>query len=207
MARGRRRTITNSNGEVISANPAVLPPLPPEDVPEWSPETMAALDELTPNERLFAEYISMGDNAAEAYRRVSGREYTDRESDTTRMIGYQWRSRPRVDKAIRLCMKDMNFGAAMDREWILQRLRVALEKAEASNAPYAQQIAGELLDRIAKLKGEYLPEKQEITVTHEVSPAMKRFLAAVEMAKARRQGTVVRVEAEAIEDAPSLDQS
>ena len=207
MPRGRRKladqqAVNEANALRVLPN---IPPLDEELVPEWSPETQAALEELTPDEQRFVEYYTMGCNAAECYRRIRGVEYNDRDSDRTRIQGYKIRTRPRVDAAIKLAMKDAAFGAGMDREWMLQRLRVAVERAEACGGHNAQLVVGELIDRIAKLKGEYLPERQEITVTHDLSPAMKRFTESLEMAKRRISGeatpSIVRVVVDAEQEA------
>src|SRR4051812_46597242 len=84
-------------------------------VPDWSEQTRGALAGLSARERSFVEIYATGCSAAEAYRRAYGAQYTGRETDWTRNAAYAVRSRPRVAKAIDLCMRDMNFGARMDR--------------------------------------------------------------------------------------------
>lgn len=57
--------------------------------------------------------------------------------------------------ALRLTMKDVNFDGWMDRAWILQRLEVALEKAEEFSSG---ESAARIIYIIAKVKGELLPQ-------------------------------------------------
>jgi hypothetical protein len=129
-------------------------------VPGWSPETLAAFDGLTPLERSFVEWYATGGNAAEAYRQATGSEYTDRHTDSTRNNGYAIRSRPRVRAAIDAAMNDVNFDARMNRQWMLQRLQVALDKAEASSEPGDQATVAKIIKTIAELKGEIVKKSE-----------------------------------------------
>jgi hypothetical protein len=135
----------------------------PEEVPDWSPETKALLNDLTLLERSFVEWLASGMNAAEAYRKATGTEYKDRETDTTRMNGYIIRSRPRVKMAIDAAMKDMNFAARLDRATMLQRLQVALEKAEKSDKPADQDTVARIIKTIAELTGELVRHTRDLT--------------------------------------------
>ena len=186
---------------VIEAKTVILPPLPKpdaDDVPEWSEETERALQQLTVIERSFVENLATGCNHAEAYRRASGVEYDNREYDTTRTRAYRFMSRPRVQAALHLAMKDMNFDARMDRKWILQRLEVALAKAEKESSG---ESAARILEIIARVKGEMLPPTQSVVVTHDITPAAKRLMDALELAK-KKSGVIVvsRAEEEASEN-------
>lgn len=173
---------------VREVHPVILPPLPklsPDEVPGWSDETLAALDKLSTTERAFVEWMATGLNNAEAYRKATGREYTDRETDTTKASAYRMLSRPRVQHARRLAMKDLNFDARMDRAWMLQRLELALERAEKESSP---ESVARIIDIIAKLKGEHLPPApQEVNVRHHLSmtPAHQRFFETLEAARKR----------------------
>ena len=138
-------------------------------------------------ERSFVEWYVVGLNSVAAYRKARGAEYTGRESDTTRNYGYAIRSRPRVKAAIDAAMKDVNFDARMDRQWMLQRLQVALDKAEASDEPADQATVAKIIKTIAELKGE-IGRRSEVIVSEEMTPAMKRFLATIERAKAIAAG-------------------
>lgn len=133
-----------------------------EEVPNWSEETLAALEELTTLERRMVECMAGGcDNAAEAYRRIKNVEYKDRKSDRTRVNAYLILARPRVKKALHLAMRDASFDDRMDRTWLLQRLQAALDKAEASKGFMAAEAAANIIEKIARLKG-------EITKKHEI---------------------------------------
>lgn len=126
----------------------------PEDVPEWSDATLVALDELTPLERSVVEWYATGCSGAEAYRRARRLEPPDGEYDTARNNAWGILARPRVKIALDACRKDVSFGPRMDREWMLKRLRVALEKAERSTKPSDQDTVARIVKTIAELKGE-----------------------------------------------------
>ncbi len=176
-------------GAVREVRAVILPPLPrpdDEDVPEWSPETLEALNRLTGIERAFVENMATGDNQTEAYRKAKGMKDDD---EGAKQYAYRFLSRPRVLTALHAAFKDMNFDARMNRAWILQRLDVALRKAEESSSG---ESAARVLDIIAKIKGEHLPPPpQEIKVTHEITPAAKRLLDALDLARKKSGVTVV----------------
>jgi hypothetical protein len=92
-----------------------------------------------------------------------------------------------VKAAIDAAMKDVNFDARMDREWMLQRLQVALDKAEASDEPRDQATVVEIIKTIAELKGE-IWRKSETVVKEMETPAMRRFRECIERAKAIAAG-------------------
>lgn len=172
--------IADETRTIVLAGPGVVRD-EDDDVPEWSAETEEALSGLSVIERSFVEWLAAGCSKAEAYRRASGLEYANRDKDTTRTRGWRMMSRPRVQHALRLAMKDMNFDARMDRAWMLNNLEVALEKAKTESSGESM---ARIIDIIAKLKGEHLPPApQKVEVTHDATPAMKRFLETIEKAR------------------------
>lgn len=173
--------------------------LEPDEVPDWSDETKAAFEPLTDLERRFVMWVAADCNSAEAYRRATGAEYTDRLTDSTRCNGYAIRSRPRVRSAIDAALKDTSFGPRMDREWILRRLNVALDKSEREGSGEA---CARILRIIAELKGEIVQNTQQTQNIHiTVAPAAKRLAEALDLAR-KKSGVVVVSRAEAIEDTP-----
>jgi hypothetical protein len=191
---GRRARV--GGAEVAAGGPVPGAPRPrPDQVPDWSADTREALAALTPLERAFAQHYATGGNSAEAYRKAADCPAQDRDADTSRMNGYAIRSRPRVQAAIALAMRDVNFDARLDRAWMLQRLQVALDRAEASAAPGAPKAAADIVRIIAEMKGEIVHRsEQSVTVTAEATPAVRRLLDTFELArrKAAAAGLVVR---------------
>src|SRR4051794_11343315 len=112
------------------------PPAFPDsaDVPDWSADTLACLTDLTPLERAFTEWYSTGLNAAEAYRKAVGRP-PGKAGDAAAQMGYKLRNRPRVKVAIAAALGDRNVGARMDREWLLQKLYLAVCRIEELDTP------------------------------------------------------------------------
>ena len=129
----------------------------PSEVPDWSPGTLALLEGLTVLERAWVEWFVADGNAAEAYRRATGAEYTDRETDTTRKSGHQIAARPRVKAAVDAAMKDRNFNARSDLEWKLAKVRKAIARCEKMESLQAQQTLVDLVMKMATLQGEVRP--------------------------------------------------
>lgn len=162
----------------------------PAEVPDWSERTAALLERLLPLERCFVEWYSTGCNAAESYRQATGAM----EMESAKVQGHRMRLRPHVKDAIDAVLTDRNFGARMDREFQMRRLQASLERAEkiatAEGATTQDQTnVAKIVRTIAELKGE-LVQKQEVVVKNDDTPAMKRFLAAVDAAR-QAAGVVV----------------
>src|SRR5947209_11748801 len=103
-------------------------PTPPaatrtSDGPDWSAETLAVLDDLTPLRRSFVEWYVAGLCGAEAYRRASGRD----PGAGARNNAAQLLRRADVRAAIAVATRDRNVGARRDREWMLEHLRATVE--------------------------------------------------------------------------------
>lgn len=126
----------------------------PAVVPDWSEATLALFEPLSVLERAFVEWYVAGGNAAEAYRRATGAEYTDRETDSTRKMGYKLAARPRVKVAVDAAMKDRNFNARCDLEWKLSKIKKAIAKCEDMDSLQAQQAVADLTIKLATLQGE-----------------------------------------------------
>lgn len=170
-----------------------VPKPTPDQVGNWSEETQQALSELSDRERNFVLFLGSGCNAAAAYRRAYQLEYDDRDKDWSRVNGCLLKQRPKIAQALGLILKDQDFHARMDRTWLLQQLEVALEKASSYDSVEAQEVVVKIVEAIAKLKGEYLPESQVHRHSHEITPAMQRFIKTVEDARRRAAGEPVVV--------------
>lgn len=154
------------------------------------------LEALKPAHRIFVEWMSTGISAAEAYRKAFG----DVESASACACNLM-RDTPGVKEAITACLKDRNFGAKCDREWKLQKLKALIELCENSPWPADRATAGKLVMDMAKLQGEITHLHQvteEKNVTVDASPALKRFMAAIEQARQKAAGVTVVVK-EAVE--------
>ena len=124
----------------------------PSEVPGWSPNTLELFARLSPLERGFVEWYATGASAAEAYRRAAGRDATDG-TDASRQLGYKIRVRPRVQAAVDSALRDQNFDARCDRQWVLMKLMAVVDKCEESHEPSAIKTLIAALRLIAKLKG------------------------------------------------------
>jgi hypothetical protein len=140
------------------------PPTHPTDTPDWSPETLALMSGLLPVERAFVEWSSTGITAAEAYRRATGSE-----SAVVRQFAYRMRSRPRVKAAMDAAVSDRNFGARVDREYLLMRLYWAVERLREENTPRAGLGIARLVKLVAQLQGE-LPRGRSASPHRPVGP-------------------------------------
>src|SRR5688500_12798450 len=101
----------------------------PSQVPDWSPETAALLADLTPLQSAFVQFMATGVTAAEAYRRARGRD----PGPTARNNASQLANKPHVRAAVTAALRDRNFGARCDREWMLQRLYALVCRCEMSD--------------------------------------------------------------------------
>jgi hypothetical protein len=172
-------------------NPVDVTPTPPMDVPmplrdevpEWSEETLKTFERLTPLERSWVEHFASGGNASEAYRRATGRKYTDRDTDTSRMNARNIRTRPRVQAAVKAALKDLNFDARMNRSWMLSRLVAALDKVEESSRPRDQGNVVKIIRAIAELKGELVKKVAHSGEVGERSEVRKRMDELIENAR------------------------
>jgi hypothetical protein len=124
----------------------------PLEVPDWSPATLELLARLTPLERGFVEWYATGASAAEAYRQAAGRD-VEEGADASRQLGYKIRVRPRVQAAIDSALKDQNFDARCDRQWMLRKLMVIVDKCEESDKPGAVNALIDAIRLIANLTG------------------------------------------------------
>ena len=151
-------SLEDGNGTVAAAMAAILPPKAQKsEQPDWAPDTIEALDRLTPLESAFVQHWIVCLNAAEAYRLAAGVE-PKADGDFSRTYGYAIRSRPRVKVAIALAMRDTSFDARYDKDWMMRKLERALEKAEASDDPKDQKTVAYILKVMAELKGQIRQE-------------------------------------------------
>jgi hypothetical protein len=119
-----------------------------EQVPDWSPETGALLADLTALERAVVEWAACGHSGAESYRRATGRDCR-----SARQAANQIMSRPRVAAALQAALRDRNFMARMDREWLLGRLFSLVEECEKSGTTRAGRRLIDALRLAARLQG------------------------------------------------------
>jgi hypothetical protein len=124
--------------------------LPPaSEVPDYSPDTLALLDELTPLERGVVEWRVANLSVAECYRRASGKE-----SATAKQGGYQILRRPRVAVALDAVLHDRGSDARYDREWKIARLVRIVNECSELGTPAACQTLMKALDAMGRLQGE-----------------------------------------------------
>lgn len=137
----------------LGRDPAPRVSLPPAaETPDWTPPTLALLDNLTPLERGVVEWKASGCSSAEAYRRASGRD-----SASARQAGHQILARPRVAAALAAALSDRNVGARVDREWMLSKLFATICEAQDLHTPAGMRVLVSALNLVARLKGEVGP--------------------------------------------------
>src|SRR4029077_2369315 len=100
----------------------------PAEVPDWTAETAALLDDLTPLQSAFVQWMATGRTAAEAYRLAAGRD----PGPTARNNAAQLARKPHVRAALTAALRDRNVGARCDGEWVLQKLFAVVERCERS---------------------------------------------------------------------------
>ena len=145
---------------------------------DWNWKTSQALKELTVLQRSFVEWYVTGCGAAEAYRRASGRRNLQSEARHNAAVILR---RPAVQKAVELCLKDRGVPTRIDRAARIKALEASYLRCQDKRDEKGVVRAIELLSR---LHGD-LVEKSEVTVmTDAGSAALKRFNAALELAKA-----------------------
>lgn len=131
---------------------------PPErSVPEWSDETLALFEELTPLERAWVEWFASCNNAIQAYRLATGRADDE---DVSRNSGWQIKCRPRVKAAVAAAFKDRSAAPLMDRGYKLTVLREQIEQARRSADPRARANIPKLVELAAKLQGEIVQRSE-----------------------------------------------
>jgi hypothetical protein len=131
------------------ARPSTRPTPPSSGTPDWSEPTLALLRALPPTERCFVEWYATGLNAAEAFRKATGKDST-----AARQLASRMRSRPRVKAAIDAALSDRNLGPRMDREYLLGHLYVAIERLRGRDNPRAGLGIARLVKLVAQLQGE-----------------------------------------------------
>ena len=146
-ARPARRAGAAPGGAELVAYPDAA------SVPDWSPETVTLLEDLTPLQRTFVEWYVTGSTAAEAYRKASGRD----PGPTARNNGSQLLNKPRVRVAVAAAMRDRNFDARSDREWMLMNLRAVVEHCSGSGRVEDMNSLIAAIRLMARLQGELQP--------------------------------------------------
>lgn len=154
----------------------------PSHVPDWSDETMALMEELTPLQQTFVAWIVAGKNMTEAYRLASGR--MDATSQAVCPIAHNLKKIPKVKAAIAAAIRDRNFGARMDREWMLMKCMAQIEECEKSTDIRRKNAIPQLIRLVAELKGE-ITQKHEHKIDAEpqqsdVRERMDRLIEAAE---------------------------
>ena len=139
-----RRPGPAKGGEVASPDRA--------DVPDWSGPTLAALAELTSLQRSFVEWVAVGLTGAEAYRRASRR--TGTLGPNARNNAAQLARHPRVRAAVDAALGDRNVVRRVSRQWLFQRLSVALDRCEAADGVRAASAVARIIRTIAELQGD-----------------------------------------------------
>src|SRR3954471_2192672 len=124
----------------------------PSAVPTWSEPTLAALSQLTALQRAYVQWIGAGCTGSEAYRRGSRR--TGMLGANARNNARQLARNPKVRAAIQAVLADQSVGPLMDREFLFQRLCVAIEKAEECDGIAAAGAVARLIRLVAELRGE-----------------------------------------------------
>jgi hypothetical protein len=127
------------------------------------------------------EHFTSTLNAAEAYRKASGRD-AESGPDASRQLGHKIRVRPRVQLAIESALKDRNSDARCDRQWLLAKLLAIIDKCDESNQPGALNTLIEAITLIAKIKGELRNRSPKVTAAnpnfrHNVKLQMARIIA------------------------------
>jgi hypothetical protein len=146
-----RRRWSDTRPITVPSDPIAYPA--PADTPDWSPETLALLDDLTPLQRAFVEWYASGCSAAAAYRKASGRD----PGPTARNNGAQLLNKPHVRVAVAAALRDRNVGARCDREWMLQKLYEVAEQCERSGRVADMNALIGALRLMARLQGELQP--------------------------------------------------
>jgi hypothetical protein len=118
-------------------------------VPQWSPATLALLDQLRPVERMFAQWVAAGLTSTAALRRAAGRTTRGLAQSANRM-----RRRPDLRAAIDACLKDASVGPRVSRAWLMDRLLIALGKAESAPGPRAAATTVRCVTLLARLQGD-----------------------------------------------------
>lgn len=185
--------------EIDRATKAVTPPKPAR-VPDWSEETMLLFAKLRPVEQAFVEWMAAGYSAAESFRRAAGLDVT---ADYARQCGHRLRHSKHVAAALAGAMRDRNFGARVDREWLFAKLVNQIEECEESAEPRLRGMLPQLLTLAARLKGEIVEQHQhkveDAREQSHVSQRIDRLIETAERALGIRQvrdAEVVRVPAE-----------
>jgi len=150
----RKRTGRRPAGQrSASARPDSVAYPDPAHVPDWSPETLALLEDLTPLQRAFIEWYVSGCSAAEAYRKASGRD----PGPSARNNGAQLLNKPHVRTAVAAAMRDRNVGARYDREWLLQKLYAVVCRCERSDRIGDMNVLIAAIRTMARIQGELQP--------------------------------------------------
>jgi phage terminase small subunit len=154
----------------------------PSHVPDWSDETMALMEELTPLQQTFVAWIVAGKNMTESYRLASGR--MNDPSNSIAPIAHNLKKSPKIKAAIAAATRDRNFGARMDREWMLMKCMAQIEECENSTDIRRKNAIPQLIRLVAELKGE-ITQKHEhkIDVEPQQSDVRERMDRLIEAAE------------------------
>jgi hypothetical protein len=136
-----------------------------DQVPDWSPATLAAMEQLTELEAAFVAWMATGLSAAESYKRAAGLKSS--QAAHAKQYGYAIKHRPRVQEALSLALKDRNFTARFDLEWLMQNLHTITSRGLEIGTPAGLQVSLASLRTIAQLQ-EFLQPKD--TSSPKVNP-------------------------------------
>jgi hypothetical protein len=195
--------------QVEQAEKLVQAKLPrPVSVPDWSPMTIGRLAVLKPVEYAFVHWRAAGYSAAESYRRAAG--LSDDETHHAAVYAHRMGERDKVAAALASMLKDRNFSARMDREWLLQKLMTQIEACEEAADPKIRRMMPQLLLLAARMTGQIVEEhKHKVEVTDaskpgDISQRVDRLIKAAERHLGIRQvRDAENLEVRAIADTPA----